>query len=140
MTNTNLKPIPVKGTVYWANLTSKNAMSGKYQFDLGNLSGAAVNALEERGMKPRNKGDEKEDFITIKSNNPIRAFNTSGDEIGCLVGNGSVAAVVVGHYDWNNPTTNKPGRSPSCLKLVITDLNEYTEEGGDVDFDLEAAL
>ena len=140
MSNTTLKPIPVKGTVYWANLSSKNAMSGKYQFDLGNLSSAAVNALEERGMKPRNKGDEKEDFITIKSKHPIRAFNTSGDEIGCLVGNGSTAAVVVGYYNWNNPTTSKPGRSPSCQKLVITDLNEYTEEGGGVDFDLEEAL
>lgn len=140
MSNTNAKPLPIKGTVYWANLSSKNAMSGKYQFDLGNLSSAAVAALEERGMQPRNKGDDKEYFITIKSKNPIRAFNTSGDEIGCLVGNGSTAATVVGYYDWNNPVTNKPGRSPSCLKLVITDLNEYTEEGGDIDFDLEAAL
>lgn len=139
MTNTNLKPLPIKGTVYWANLSSKNAMSGKYQFDLGNLSSAAVNALEERGMKPRNKGDDKEDFITIKSSNPIRAYNTSGDEIGCLVGNGSTAAAVVGHYDWKSPA-GQQGRSPSCLKLVITDLNEYTEEGGDVNFDLEAAL
>jgi len=139
MSNVNLKPLPIKGTVYWANLSSKNAMSGKYQFDLGNLSSAAVNALEERGMKPRNKGDDKENFITIKSSNPIRAYNTSGDEIGCLVGNGSTAAAVVGYYDWKSPA-GQQGRSPSCLKLVITDLNEYTEEGGGVDFDLEAAL
>lgn len=140
MSNTNLKPLPIKGTVYWANLASKNSMSGKYQFDLCNLSSAAVSALEERGMKPRNKGDEKENFITIRSTHPIRALNTSGDEIGCLVGNGSQAAVVVGSYDWNNPVTNKLGRSPSCQKLVITDLNEYTEQGGDIDFDLEEAL
>ena len=139
MSDSKLKPIPVKGTVYWANLSSKNAMSNKYQFDLGNLSSQAVNALEERGMKPRNKVDEKEYFITVKSTQPMRAYNTSGDEIGCLVGNGSQAAAVIGSYDWTSPQ-GKPGRSPSCLKLVITDLNEYTEEGGNVDFDLEAAL
>lgn len=138
MTDTHAKPLPIKATIYWANLTVKNSMSGKYQFDMGNLSSAAVAALEERGMQPRNKGDEKGDFITVKSNNPIRAFNTSGDEIGCLVGNGSEIAAVIGHYDWRNPA-GQQGRSPSCLKLVVTDLNEYVEEGG-IDFDLEAAL
>jgi|VirMetMinimDraft_7_1064189.scaffolds.fasta_scaffold46650_2 hypothetical protein len=139
MSNTNAKPLPIKATLYWANLSTKNAMSNKYQFDMGNLSSGAVAALEERGMKPRNKGDEKGDFITVKSNNPIRAYNTSGDEIGCLVGNGSEATAVIGHYDWKSPA-GQQGRSPSCLKLVITDLNEYVEEGGGVDFDLEAAL
>lgn len=138
MTTPNAKPLPIKATIYWANLSVKNSMSNKYQFDMGNLSSGAVSALEERGLKPRNKGDEKGDFITVKSNNPIRAYNTSGDEISCLVGNGSEATAVIGHYDWKSPA-GQSGRSPSCLKLVITDLNEYSAEG-EVDFDLEAAL
>lgn len=133
----NVKPVTVNATLYWANLSSKNEMSGKYQVDMSNLSDAAVQALEEHGLQVRNKDDERGNYITVKSTNPIRAYNTSGDEIGCLVGNESKAKAVLGHYDWS--FQGKKGRSPSCLKLVITDLNEYTPEGS-VDVALEEAL
>lgn len=139
MTATTAKPVPVSATLFWANLSTQNAMSNKYQVDMSQLSDAAVQALEERGIGVRNKQDDRGNFITVKSNHPIKAYNTHGDEISCLVGNGSQAKAVIGHYDWVNPQ-GKQGRSASCMKMVITELNEYTADAADIDIDLEAAL
>ena len=131
------KPTTLKTTLFWANLSTKNETSGKYQVDLSNLSDAAISALEERGLQVKSKDDDRGSFLTVKSTNPIRAYNTSGDEISCLVGNGSTATVAVGTYDWD--FQGKKGRSPTCMKLVINDLNEYTPEVN-VDVSLEEAL
>ena len=138
------KPITINTTLYWANLTTKNEMSGKYQVDLGQLSDAAVEALQQRGIDVKNKPPADEDsvdkgnFITCKSQSPIKAYNTSGDEIGELVGNGSQAKAAIGYYDWTNPA-GKKGRSPSILKLVVTELEVY-ESPDSVDVAMEAAL
>ncbi|MDB4308021.1 hypothetical protein N9985_01900 [Gammaproteobacteria bacterium] len=132
------KPLTINTELYWANLSTTNQMSGKYQVDMSRLSDAAVEALEEQGFAVKNKDDARGNFITVKSTNPMRAYNTHGDEISCLVGNESKAKAVLGSYDWD--FQGKKGRSPTCLKLVITDLNEYTAEGADIDINLEAAL
>ena len=135
-----IPPTPIKATIYWANLKQPNKMSGKYQVDLGNLSSKAVAALEERGVPIRNKNNEAGDYVTAKSNYPIRAYNADGDEIHCLIGNGSEAVVAVSHYDWKGQT-GQDGRSASCYKLVITDLNEYEIDSEvALDLDLYAAL
>ena len=135
---TDVKPIAINATVYWANLQTKNELSNKYQVDLGGLSPAAVQALEERGLTVKNKQDERGDFITVKSNNPMKAYDTHGEEIGALVGNDSKAKAVVGHYDWSFQT--RKGRSPSLLKMVVTDLNVYEPSSGGAEYDMEAAL
>jgi hypothetical protein len=137
------KPITVNTTIYWANLATKNEMSGKYQVDLGNLSEGAVEALQQRGIVAKTK-PFKEDapdmgqFVTCKSVNPIRAYNTAGDEISELVGNGSTAKVALGYYDWKSPA-GKAGRSASILKLIVTELEVY-ESVDDMDMTMEDAL
>jgi hypothetical protein len=137
------KPITVNTTLYWANLANKSELSGKYQVDLGQLSEGAVEALQQRGIEARTKPPEpdkpdKGHFITCKSVNPIRAYNTAGDEISALVGNGSTAKVAVGYYDWKNPA-GKTGRSGSILKLIVTELEVY-ESVDDMDMTMEDAL
>jgi hypothetical protein len=137
------KPITVNTTIYWANLATKSGLSGKYQVDLGQLSEGAVEALQQRGIQARTKPPEpdkpdKGKFITCKSENPIRAYNTAGDEISALVGNGSIAKVAVGYYDWTNPA-GKTGRSGSILKLIVTELEVY-ESVDDMDMTMEDAL
>lgn len=132
-----MTPIVVNAETYWANLQQVNEMSGKYQVDLCNLSAAAVSALEERGLTVVNKSDERNDFITCKSKNPIKAFNEAGDELPVQIGNGSKAKAVLSHYDWT--FKGKEGRSPSIQKLIITDLEEY-EAATVSDAALEEAL
>lgn len=115
-------------TLFWASLYSKNKQSNKFQVDLSDLNPAQVEKLEDMGLSPRNKGDDKGDFITAKSNYEIRAYDKNGDEITeTSVGNGSKATVTFGYYDWKTPA-GKKGRSLSIKKLVITDLVPYVKE------------
>ena len=101
-------PIKLKADVMWANLDVRNEMSGKYQVDLTNLSPAASQALRDMGIDVKSKED-RGDFITCKSNNPIRAYDTNGNELdGVMVGNGSKAVAVLGSYTWT--FKNKEGR------------------------------
>jgi len=133
------KPVTITADMMWSSLTEVNRMSGKYQVDLANLSKAAVEALEMMGLNVRNKPGQG-DFITAKSNHPIRIYDTDGDEIkGILVGNGSKAKAVVGYYDWKSPA-GQAGRSPSLLKLVVTDLIPYGGSAETTDVDLGEAL
>ena len=134
------KPVTINAEMMWSSLNEPNRMSGKYQVDLSNLSKAAVEALEMMGLTVRRK-DGQGDFITAKSSHPIRIYDTDGDEIkGILVGNGSKAKAVVSFYDWRSPA-GQAGRSPTLLKLVVTDLIPYGGNGGEaVEVSLEEAL
>ena len=119
------QPITVRGTIYWCERNKLNKFSNKYQVQLGNLSEKAVEAIEDMGIAPSNKGDEREFFITMKSNNPMRLTDENGVEIpeDGLIANGSEAVAVVGYYDWSVGT----GRSPSMIKMKVTNLIEYTD-------------
>ena len=134
------KPTKVAGTFYWCSFAKPNEMSGKYQFDLGNLSDKAVKALEDMGLSVKNKEDRGY-YITIKSTRPIESVTeddqiiTGRDgEIVHLVGNGSKGYVVVGYYDWE--FKGKKGRSPSARKVVIQDLIKYDAEGNEQEEDV----
>jgi len=124
--------VKFKCDIMWAQLAKVNDMSGKFQVNLCNLSDAAAKALEELGISTLNK-EGMGNYITCKSNTPMKAFDTEGDEISELIGNGSKAKAVVKPYEWTYK--NKKGISPSLVKLVITDLVEYASAGGSLDDD-----
>lgn len=119
------QPLTLKGTLYWVERNKLNKYSNKYQIVLGNLSDKAVEALDNMGIAAANKGDEKDSFITMKSNNPMRITDADGQEYdeSVLIGNGSQAVCVVGYYDWTVGT----GRSPSMIKCKVTNLIEYSD-------------
>lgn len=122
-----VKPVTIAADAMWANLNERNKLSGKYQINLSKLSQQASDALEEMGITVRQK-DDQGSFITCKSKNPIRVYDTDGEELtNVLIGNGSKVKAVVGHYDWKNPQ-GAQGRSASLMKLVVTDLVQYTPE------------
>lgn len=114
--------IKIKCETFWAQLDKMNDMSGKYQVNLGKLSDKAVEALEGLGLSVNEKEDMGK-FIVCKSNSPMRAYDTDNDQITEKIGNGSKAKAIVKPYDWSYK--NKKGKSPSLVKLVITDLVEY---------------
>jgi hypothetical protein len=126
MSANKLPPITVRGTVYWCERNKLNKFSEKYQVQLANLSEKAVEAIEEMGIAPSNKGDERGFFITMKSTRPMKLTDEEGNEIPqeVLIGNGSKAVAVVGYYDWKKGV----GRSPSMIKMKVTDLVEYTSD------------
>jgi len=120
------QPITIKGTLYWVERHKLNKFSNKYQIVLGNLSDKAVEALDNMGIAAANKGDEKDSFITMKSNNPMRVTDADGNEFDSdvMIANGSEAVCVVGYYDWSVGT----GRSPSMIKCKVTKLIEYVDD------------
>jgi hypothetical protein len=127
------------GQFYWSNFYELNQLSGKYQFEFGNLSDAAVKWLEEKGIEVKNKGDERGYYLTYKSANyPFKPLDDEGlpwnQEV--KVGNGSKGVVVTGLFEWK--FKNKKGVSPSAKKVVITQLKEYKPEGESVDEGEEA--
>lgn len=120
--------VKIKADIMWAYLNKMNDMSERYQVDLCNLSDAAVKGLEGMGISVNQK-EGKGYYITCKSKNPIRAFDTDGMPIdGDTVGNGSEAIALISSYSWS--FKNKEGVSPSLQKLVISKLEVY---GGDVE-------
>jgi hypothetical protein len=132
----------VKGTAFWAQLDQINSYSGKYQVDVSNLSAPAVEALQERGIAVKNKGDDRGFFITCKSKFPIEAAGTTGETLqGVKIGNGSGVTAVISSYEWTSPQ-GKKGVSPNLKKLVVTDLVIYEKDGAgsDAPVDLSVAL
>ena len=132
--------LKIKATVYWASLNRKNQMADAYTVDLCNLTDKAVAALEDMGISVQENAEKKPEqgkYITCKSQRPIKAFDTDGDEIVEDVGNGSKAICMIGSYAWTYK--NKKGVSPSLAKLVITDLVVYAE-GGNISADDEDVL
>jgi hypothetical protein len=130
--------VKIKADVYWAQLNKINDMSGKYQVNLCNLSDQAATALEEIGVSVQEDPEKKAEmgkYITCKSNKPIRAYDTDGEEIDMLIGNKSQCKALVSSYEWSYK--NKKGKSPSLLKLVITDLVEFAG-GNEMSADEEA--
>jgi hypothetical protein len=132
--------LKIKADVYWASLSRKNELADAYTVDLCNLSDKAVAALEEMGISVQENAEKKPEqgrYITCKSQRPIKAFDTDGDDIVEDIGNGSKAICMIGSYDWRYK--NKSGRSPSLTKLVITDLVAFTG-GANISADDEDVL
>lgn len=123
------KPIKIAGTFYWANFSKQNEMSGKYQFDFGNLSDKAVQALKDLGLNVATNKDYSP-HITFKSTRPIEVRDSDGNIISDrngvaakFVSNGSKGIVSAWYYDWE--FKNKKGRSPSARNIEVTELVEY---------------
>ena len=136
----DVKPVAIKATAFWACLKDANKLSGKYQVDLGQLSPQAVELLQSMGIKVNDKGDDRGKYITTKSNSPIRAYDTDGDEIHEAVGNGSKLKAVIGYYDWTSPM-GKKGRSANLAKMVVTDLVVFEKDtGGGGNYDMAEAV
>jgi hypothetical protein len=132
-----IKPVKIKGTAFWACLDKVNTISGNYQLDIGELSEAAVKALEEMGITALHK-EQQGFYITCKSQYTIFAVDPDGYRITDKVGNGSKVIALIVPYDWK--FKNKKGVSASLKKRVITELVRY-EAGDDADVaDDEEAL
>jgi len=122
-----MEAVKLKATLFWCQHNKVNDMSGKYQIDLGELSDAAVQALEEMGIDVKEKEGQGR-YITCKSSKPIKVLDTDGDLIEEDIGNGSKAKAVISSYEWKYK--NKKGVSPSLQKIIVTEHVEFSKGGG----------
>ena len=124
----NQKFARIEGDIFWYFGNRVNEMSGKYQFDLCNLSDKAVEWLQTQGISVKSREDKPEQgrYVTFKSvKYPFTPLDTTGQTLEGVteIGNGSRAIVVTGVYPWE--FRKQKGFSPSCKKLIIKELVEY---------------
>lgn len=111
----------------WCCFNATNEMSGKYQVDLVNLSPENVEKVESLGLVARSREDrpDKGRFLIPKSIHPIVPVRTDGSIIKEAVGNGSRASILLTYYMPKRVPVGAPARSPSMLKITVTDLSVY---------------
>lgn len=116
--------VNLTGTVYWASTVKPNVKSGKYQYDLGNLTDEDVSKLERVGLGPKvnDKGDERGKFITAKSDYPIKVMNQDREILNILVGNGSKVWTPIDPVPY---TKHGGGIMAGAGPLMVLELVEY---------------
>jgi hypothetical protein len=131
--------VTIRGTVAFPNLEREDSMAGKYTVQLANLSDAAVEKLEELGIKVSFKdGDkyERGNFITCKSKFPIIPKDVDGNSFEGMtdrVGYGSVVRAALKPVEWK--MGGRSGVSPRIQFMVIDKLvePEVSTGGGSLD-------
>jgi len=123
--STKQSAIRLNCILFWAQLTKPNKKSKKHQVDLTNLSAAAVKALQASGIKVKTRDDKPEmgAYITCKSKNIIKAYDSNGVQLDVQVGNGSSAIATVAPYAWTYDGDR--GISPTLNRLTVTNLIEF---------------
>jgi len=135
----NNESVTIRGTVAFPNLEREDSMAGKYTVQLANLSDAAVEKLEELGVKVSFKdGDkyERGNFITCKSKFPIIPKDVDGNSFEGMterVGYGSVVRAAVKPIEWK--MGGRSGVSPRIQFMVIDKLVEPEVSTGGASLD-----
>ena len=132
----------IAGTAYWASVITPNTKfdaDGVWTIDVGNLDDLNKKKAQKDGLTVKNKGDEKEDFVTIKRKvrnakgnlnrqpNVVDANKTLITET--MVGNGSKVNVLYEPFEWN--FGGKTGVSADLRAVQVTELVPYTTEEDD---------
>jgi hypothetical protein len=135
----NNESVTIRGTVAFPNLEREDSMAGKYTVQLANLSDAAVEKLEELGVKVSFKdGDkyERGNFITCKSKFPIIPKDVDGNSFEGMterVGYGSVVRAAIKPIEWK--MGGRSGVSPRIQFMVIDKLVEPEVSTGGASLD-----
>lgn len=136
-----IKPVKVSAQLFYSqDMTKINKKfdedNTKYSCTIGKLSAKACDALEELGIKIKNK-DPMGSYINAKSTYPWELCDEDGDEVDMKkLGNGTKVIAVISSYE--HKLSKKHGNAASVVKMVVTEFVEY--DGGDGMDDDEEAL
>lgn len=125
--------VTVRGVIAFPSFETPDRFSEKFQVDIGNLSPAAVEKLEELGVDVKSVDDDtygRGSYIRCRSKWPIVPVDASGNSFeGATntIGYGSVARVTIKPYPYS--IGGKSGVSPKITTIVIEELVSAT--GGD---------
>jgi len=124
----DMKPVKIGGELFWANWmnnfnTKFDEDNKKYECTVGNLSDKAAAALEELGIKIKEK-PEMGKYIVSKSLYAFEPVDEEGHPVSIdRIGNGTKVVALVSSY--RHKMSAKFGASPSIKKLIVTELKEY---------------
>lgn len=128
MAKYNYFPNDVLGTLYFTHFDTLD-VNGKYSFELGNLSEAAVNMLTKAGAKVKYVEDDKYGrghYVGISSKYPWEIELGEGVEIDedKDIGNGSTAQITLATYYHNRAHNNGVGLT-ALGKILLTSYVPY---------------
>ena len=136
----------LKGNAYWASIVSPNTTfdsDGVWSIDVGNLDKKNTDIAKADGLSVKNKGDDRGDFVTVKSivrrkdgnMNKAPEVVDAGKRAmsGTLIGNGSEVNVLYSTYDWE--FKGRSGTSADLRAVQVTNLVPYN-----VDADADEAF
>jgi len=132
----------ISGTAYWASVITPNTKfdaDGVWTIDVGNLDDLNKKKAQKDGLTIKNKGDEKEDFVTFKRKvrNAKGSLNRQPNVVDAnkrlitetMVGNGSKVNVLYEPFEWN--FGGKTGVSADLRAVQVTELVPYSTEEDD---------
>tara|TARA_R110002012_G_scaffold65236_4_gene171107 strand:+ start:813 stop:1286 length:474 start_codon:yes stop_codon:yes gene_type:complete len=132
----------ISGTSYWASVITPNTKfdaDGVWTIDVGNLDDLNKKKAQKDGLTIKNKGDEKEDFVTFKRKvrNAKGSLNRQPNVVDAnkrlitdtMIGNGSKVNVLYEPFEWN--FGGKTGVSADLRAVQVTDLVPYSTEEDD---------
>ena len=132
----------ISGTAYWASVITPNTRfdpDGVWTIDVGNLDDLNKKKAQKAGLTLKNKGDEKEDFVTMKRKvrNAKGSLNRQPNVVDAnkrlitdtMIGNGSKVNVLYEPFEWN--FGGKTGVSADLRAVQVTDLVPYSTEEDD---------
>jgi hypothetical protein len=132
----------ISGTAYWASVITPNTKfdaDGVWTIDVGNLDDLNKKKAQKDGLTVKNKGDEKEDFVTIKCKvrNAKGNLNRQPNVVDAnkrlvtdtMIGNGSKVNVLYEPFEWN--FGGKTGVSADLRAVQVTELVPYSTEEDD---------
>ena len=140
MATKNIKPVKVSAQLFYSqDMTKINKKfdedNNKYSATIGKLSAKACEALEELGIRIKNK-DPMGSYINAKSTYPWELCDEDGDEVDMKkLGNGTKVIAVISSYE--HKLSKKHGNAASVVKMVVTEFVAY---GGDDMDDEDEAL
>lgn len=128
----NVKPVKVAGELFWSTYmntfnTKFNEDNDKYECTLGGLSAKACEALEELGIKIKER-DPMGKYVVGKSKYAFEPVDQDGNPVDInKIGNGTKVVALVSSY--RHKMSAKFGAAPSISKLIVTELKVYDPEG-----------
>jgi hypothetical protein len=131
----------ISGKAYWASVVNPNTtFEPVWSIDVS-LDDKNKAIVEQDGLKVKNKGDERGDFVTIKRkvegkngvNQPPVVMDAHKRPLpeGVLVGNGSDVNVQYKPYEWT--WKGNAGIGADLRKIQVVNLVPYEEEDDELD-------
>ena len=135
-----IKPVKVSAQLFYSQDMTKISTrfdedNTKYSCTIGKLSPKACEALEELGIRIKNK-DPMGSYINAKSTYKWELCDEDGEEVDMKkMGNGTKVVAVISAYE--HKLSKKHGNAASVVKMVVTEYVEYDGDDG-MDDDEEA--
>jgi hypothetical protein len=125
----------LRGEIFWPSLRKPNELSGKLQYDLGNMDAASLKLLKDSGIPTKNKGDDRGDFVTVKGSPeyPPKIMDSKRNQLPepVTLGNGTTVKVPFKTYEWT--FKNKSGVAVGIGEIMVLKMVQYESSGDEGD-------